>query len=67
VLCDNEELGLDGVDLVKDPTDSGSLTRSTTLKSSRYKALLFHFFQVDIQRTDRHPDLDNGYSQRGCH
>jgi hypothetical protein len=29
---------LDGVDLVKDPTDSGSLTRSTTLKASWYKA-----------------------------
>ena len=27
------------MDLVKDPTDSGALTRSTTLKSSWYKAL----------------------------
>ena len=31
---------LDGVDLAKDPTDSGSLTRSTTQKSNWYKALL---------------------------
>ena len=37
--------GLDGVDLVKDPPDSGSLTRSTTLKSTCNAALVsFHFF-----------------------